>query len=184
MAAVVPILADCDDEYYLLARRVQPLFNARGFLIPDIEDCIPIAHHLRIVRDRDPEAELHYLRLVKYGYAFLRELAAVQPRWAGWEAGAEDAAWMARVSKEIEAFLSLVDWTDIGLLAMLAQKAWGRANRGKYPRSTERNAPLCRLIVGVLGEAGINLSPATVSAVLQGKRRPHSNCPMGSMFQS
>jgi hypothetical protein len=172
MAAVTPLLANYahyTDEYQLLVCRIHRLFKAGGFQIPDIGLCFRIADYVIVVRgSTDPEAEKHHARLRRHGYAFLRELAVEQPRWSG----TATEAWIARVAEEIEGFLR-IHIEDIWMFAKYAKEAWERANNGKYPRSTERNAPLCKFIVAVLGEAGIDLSPATVSAVLQGKRRQH-----------
>ena len=180
MPAAVPRPADYADERQLLAQRIQLLFpRVRGFRDPDIEDCIRIAYHVERVRSGDAKDDershslrQHSLRMVKHGRALLRELAAVQGLLTG------DEAEKAQVSKEEiqkllyegAALFNSIHYDEIFVFAGLAKDAWGRAN-GKFPRSTEWNAPLCKFVVAVIAEAGIHVSPATVSAVLQGKRQ-------------
>jgi hypothetical protein len=170
MANGTPLPADRPDEHQLLAERVQRLFKARGFRTPDIDDCLVIADRIIFVKNRNSKDDLHFVRLEQHGNAFLKHLAAIQPRFIG----TADGAWMVRVAKEIEDFLDLHGGdVTIWVFAAHARNAWGKANEGKSPRSTERNAPLCKFITAALGEAGIHLSTSTVSAVLQGKRRQH-----------
>jgi hypothetical protein len=149
--------------------RVQELFRdavKRGYHVPDIGRCGGLA--LRIEWLRKPnylKDEALDRRLVQQGRAFLKTFAAVRsgsPEYPEWE----------KLANEIEALLGVFDEPqEILVIARWAQQAWAETNDGKYPRSTDPDAPLCKLVTAVLGEADIHVSPATVSAVLLGTRR-------------
>jgi len=150
-------------------RRVQELFRAaakRGYRVPDIAYCGRLAWRITYIREtKDQEAEDR--KLVQHGRTFLKAFAAVRSRWPK-----ENPEW-TRLANEIEDLLSFFDHEEIYIIARWAQDAWAEANNGKYPRSSEPDAPLCKFVAAVLAEAGIDLSSSAVSAVLQGKRRQH-----------
>jgi hypothetical protein len=187
-----------------LAGRVQQHFRAavrRGYRTPDIEDCLVIAGGLSSI-NRNSENDRHFLRLQQHGHAFLRKLVAIQPLFSAESAkhiartakeirllGFDDtpvlavlgqdaqamAERIARLAEEIRDLLSKLDHKDeIRIFAFLAQLAWEKANEGRYPRSTEPKAPMCKFIAAALGETGMEVSISTISAVLQGRRRQYA----------
>lgn len=57
-------------------------------------------------------------------------------------------------------------------IGSLAREAWSEANGGQAPRATNPDSPLCRFVVAALEGIAKKHSPATVSEVLRGRRRP------------
>ena len=63
------------------------------------------------------------------------------------------------------------DHDPIRRVADIAQRTLAVANNGNYPRSSEIDAPLTKLVSALMGEIGMSRSRSTIKAVLQGLRR-------------
>jgi hypothetical protein len=154
--------------HHLSVDRVRAIFRAsvkRGYQVPDDSGCGRLAWRITYIREtKDREAENR--KLVQQGRAFLKTFAAIRAQ------SKEDPRW-ERLADEIDDLLIFFEHEEIHVVARWALEAWAAANHGKYPRSIEPSAPLCKVVSAVLGEAGTPLSPSSVSAVLKGKRRQH-----------
>ncbi|MGH7089275.1 MAG: hypothetical protein ACREFQ_10270 [Stellaceae bacterium] len=77
----------------------------------------------------------------------------------------------------VEAALPIIDrlrdrsFDPVRPIAIDAQRAWALANDGDFPRSTNPGDPLVNFVLPALAAIEVNLSPATVSDILRGRRR-------------
>jgi|ERR1700726_575340 hypothetical protein len=171
------------------------------FATPSVGACRSVAMYIVAFRDdpnhRKPDGRVN---IIKYGKIFLRHIESerqqIEKRVLLASRGRPFGNWLKQdkemlvrieeIQKHMNALIptlsSKLDHKPdpIRKLASVAQAVWAKANDGRFPKSPNPGDPLCRFLVQALKAAKQNHNPATITAVLRGRRRMregHSSSP-------
>jgi len=157
-----------------------------GYAIPNLKQCERLAHMLLIcsfIKKGIPSRRPPILEMFTYAEQKLRSIAgptslpglATDPQRGELIALADQISAVRAESQRLGAFDHL-DGSNITRQAVKCiQYALGRANGGKYPKSTKDGDPLCSLASDLMTLAGMtSVRPSTVRMALDGTRRKKS----------
>jgi hypothetical protein len=173
--------------------------NSNRLRPPSQDGCKTFASALMVVRARkkaprkEDKTEASIAGAHRSAVALLRHLKPIKRKLTGliddvWEPSVMQStiehyngklAQLDLATKAVETLLIALDeppispWPEgnpVLFIAQKAQEAWSGTNAGAAPKSKNSDDPLVQVVTGALELVGIHKAPATVSAVLKGRR--------------
>lgn len=185
------------EEFARLVKVVEDAFRAstRHFELPTEDGCRAVAGYLMALsqQHKNQNKPRGQTKTVEYGNKFLRQIKIERDRIQRLVSFLQQPGlkpvdyWFSRyqriliqideIQRGVDELLPEFSWRPdpdqhrYRKLAAAAREAWRETNNGKAPRSKNFNDPVCRFVVAALAGINENVSPATVSEVLRGRRR-------------